>query len=257
MAKLVRTDKNGTQYWEDDKCQKCNGTGYIEYFNYVDGGICYDCNGTGHRHTHWKVYTPEYSAKLEARRIARLKAGAEKRNAAMLEKVGFANGSIKVVLGDTYAIREQLKAEGGKYHPVFGWYFTDTDRDSVEVTVDEIFEADEYGDLDLVSDARAIIECKKAEARPSASKHLHEVGDKVAAELTLVRVATYETHFTYYGELNYVYTFEDADGNQYVWKTGKGLDAEEGDELYVSGTVKENGEYMGAKQTVLTRCRVS
>lgn len=28
-------------------CTKCHGTGLIERFGNIDGGICYDCNGTG------------------------------------------------------------------------------------------------------------------------------------------------------------------------------------------------------------------
>lgn len=254
MAKLVRTDRNGTQYWEDDKCQKCNGTGYIEYYNYHDGGRCYECDGTGHHHRSWKVYTPEYKAKLEQRRIARLKAGAEKRNAEMLEQAGFANGSVKVVLGDTYAIKDELKAEGGRYCQELGWYFSETDRDSVEVTVEDVYEADAYGVLEFKSDAKAIVEAKKREARPSKSEHLHKVGDKVDLILTLVRTAVFETHFTYYGELNYLYNFEDEDGNVYVWKTSKDIDLN--GMMEVKGTVKENGEYKGIKQTVLTRCKL-
>lgn len=66
--RLVRTDKNGTQYWVDDRCPKCGGTGYIQGYSYQDGGICYQCDGSGYGQTSWKVYTPEYQAKLDERR---------------------------------------------------------------------------------------------------------------------------------------------------------------------------------------------
>lgn len=29
-------------------CNKCNSTGYIEYYAHVQGGICFRCQGTGH-----------------------------------------------------------------------------------------------------------------------------------------------------------------------------------------------------------------
>lgn len=29
-------------------CNKCNSTGYIEYYAHVQGGICFRCRGTGH-----------------------------------------------------------------------------------------------------------------------------------------------------------------------------------------------------------------
>ena len=81
--RLVRTDKNGTQYWVDDRCPKCGGTGFIQC--YYDGGICYQCGGSGYWKTSWKVYTPEYQAKLDERR--RRKTEEDKANAAHIYSV--------------------------------------------------------------------------------------------------------------------------------------------------------------------------
>lgn len=258
MDRLVRTDKNGTQYWESDTCRKCGGTGYIPYYDYVEAGRCFECGGTGHKHYKWKVYTPEYSAKLEQRRMERYRAKAPERNERKLRSLGFENGSLFSVLGDTYPIRMELKADGARFSPVFGWHFgTKPKWDAVEVRADEVFETNELtGDLELKSDAREIVERKKTEARPSKSKHLYEVGDKVDADVVLSKRSCYETHYTYSGELNFIYVFEDAEGNVYVWKTGRFLEEEVGDTVKLKGTVKENGEYKGTKQTVLTRCKV-
>ena len=258
MEKLVRVDRNGTEYWEDNVCPKCGGTGYIEYFQYVEGGRCFECQGTGHKHQAWKVYTPEYRAKLEAQRIKRYMAKAPAANEKKLRCLGFENGSIYTVPGDTYAIKDQLKKAGAMFSQTFGWFFKErVGENLVKVDTDEVLEKDEYGYLQMKSDAKRIVETKKREANPSKSEHLHEVGEKIDLKLKLARIATYDTHYTYYGEVHCIYTFEDADGNVYVWKTQAGIDANIGDEVEVKGTVKENGEYKGVKQTVLTRCRIA
>lgn len=56
-GKLIRVDRNGTQYYESHVCQRCGGTGYIPGMEHVDGGICFLCGGTGRHTTTWKVYT--------------------------------------------------------------------------------------------------------------------------------------------------------------------------------------------------------
>lgn len=52
-------------------------------------------------------------------------------------------------------------------------------------------------------------------------------------------------------------TFEDAQGHQFLWKTGSYIEAQEGDKVTLKGTIKAHSEYKGIKQTELTRCKVS
>lgn len=70
-----------------------------------------------------------------------------------------------------------------------------------------------------------------------------------------MKVHTYETHFTYYGELNFIYKFKDQNDNTIIWKTSN-KDLEEGKTYRIKGTIKEHSEYDGDKQTVLTRCKI-
>lgn len=71
MAKLIRIDRNGTKYFEGMiSCDRCGGAGGADQWKYT-GWHCYKCGGTGKIHGKWKEYTPEYEAKLEARRKAR------------------------------------------------------------------------------------------------------------------------------------------------------------------------------------------
>ena len=59
--------------------------------------------------------------------------------------------------------------------------------------------------------------------------------------------------------MNFIYKFADENGNTIVWKTSKCLCDELQQESYytIKGTVKEQSEYKGDKQTVLTRCKIS
>ena len=71
MATLIRVDRNGTKYWTGMvACDRCGGAGGADKWAYT-GWKCYKCNGSGKMQDSWKEYTPEYEAKLEARRKAR------------------------------------------------------------------------------------------------------------------------------------------------------------------------------------------
>ena len=100
------------------------------------------------------------------------------------------------------------------------------------------------------------------------SEYIGNRGDKLELDVKLIGRHKYYTHFTYYGESNYIYTMEDANGNILVWKTtslldvtakdGENLDfIRTGDMMRIKGTVKEHSEYKGTKQTVLARCKYS
>lgn len=124
-----RTDKNGTKIYLDYNCPRCGGSGVIPYFYHVDSGTCFKCGGSGKREhpKQIKKYTPEYAAKLEAKRKERRRAKAAEQNEKFFIREGFDhNGETYIVLGDTYKIREELKAAGCKYNDLLGWH-SDTD----------------------------------------------------------------------------------------------------------------------------------
>ena len=105
------------------------------------------------------------------------------------------------------------------------------------------------------------------------SQWQYEPKKRVDLELTLIR----ETHWDQpsysgygYDRVN-LYTFADADGNCYIWKTGCYVEVERededgtidytiakcGDKVSMKATITAHNEYRGIQQTVLTRCKVN
>ena len=107
---------------------------------------------------------------------------------------------------------------------------------------------------------------KKArnESRATLSnKYIGNVGDKVSAKVRLIHYKSYETHFTYRGETNCMYTFIDNEGSLIQWNTQKGIGydldkaIENKTQFTISGTVKACKEFRNRFYTVLTRCRIA
>lgn len=261
MAKLLKIDKNGTKYWAESKCPKCGGKGYIYGYEFIDGGRCWKCGGTGIYETTWKEYTPEYAQKLEERRIAKARKGAGEANEKFLKREGFsADGKAWVVIGDTYARREELKASGAKWNGLLGWHFNTETDGCFLVSIEEVAEKDyadrwQYGNYTEVVN---LVKARQAEYAPkSNSKHIGAVGDKVEMRLTFKSEHSYETHYSYRGETHYIYKFADADGNIIIWNTSSWKDLQQDREYTVKGTIKSHSEYKGDAQTELQRCRIS
>lgn len=260
MAILVRTDKNGTKYWYDENCPKCGGRGYIYGYEHVEGGRCFKCGGTGYYGHSWKEYTPEYAAKLEERRLAKMKKQAPEFNQKFFKKNGFnEEGFTWIVLGNTFEIKEELKAAGAKYNNELLWHFNheQTAYPCVKVSIEELAEMTAFGtwSFDVVNVKLYIENLRKINAPKTESQHIGNVGDKVDLKVTLTSIHTYETNYTYYGELHFIYKFSDENSNTIVWKTSN-KNLEEGKIYQIKGRIKEHNEYNGDKQTVLTRCKV-
>lgn len=265
MATLVKVDKNGTKYWFDPRCPKCGGRGYIYGYEHIEGGICFMCGGRGlsDRGTTWKEYTPEYEAKLEARRAAKRIKNAEARNIDTYKSYGMSeSGEVWVVLGNTYSIKEMLKTAGARFNCQFGWHFDhETDAyPTAKLTAEECGWFNTYGEWymrydekveSLINKLNAEYATKQNASNPS--NHVGEVGQRIKnVKLTLVRASFFESH---YGTGAF-YTFKDENDNELVWKTSP-QDLDKGTTYVVTFTVKEHSEYQGKKQTNITRCKIS
>lgn len=274
--KLIKVDKNGTKYWEVPAyCTRCGGSGYLPAYGHVDHGICFKCGGSGNPHTRIeKEYTPEYAKKLEARRAKReekrleaLKAEMPAKKAEWLEREGFnADGKTYVFLGNTYEIKDEIKALGGQFdrylnwhiaNPVDGYQFLEIDVE--EVTIESMYDGYVYDyDKWLTADIETRRKTKWNQENIADAGYYGNVGDKINLDVTYVGYNSWENNYGYYGGVTFLYTFE-MDGHTFIWKTSKFMcdEINEGDTITISGTIKEHSEYNGIKQTVLTRCKVA
>lgn len=89
----------------------------------------------------------------------------------------------------------------------------------------------------------------------NVSTHVGMVGKREVFTLTLTGKREFESSFG----IKTLLSFKDATGNKVVWWCSGDApeSAEIGAVLYVTGTVKEHGEYHAEKQTTLTRCTLS
>lgn len=261
---LIKTDRNGTKYFESRRCRKCGGSGYINGYEHIDGARCWQCGATGMepKAYSWKVYTPEYAKKLADKRRAKMLAQAPEANRKSFEQWGFSeDGKTHIVLGNTFAIKDDLKSAGAKFNDSLGWHFVqkNDEFDSFEIDISEVAEKNDLGlwqMLPYIECFNIIKEKKEALAPKTESQYIGNVGESVSTTAKLVDVFTFKTHFTYYGETNYIYKFTDEDGNTIVWKTSAYQEIEEGNTYEIKGKIKAHEERKGDKQTVLTRCKI-
>ena len=186
------------------------------------------------------------------------------------------DGKTYIVLGDTYAIRENLKAAGAKFNYLLGWHFPEPNDkyETAELTKDTVLceASDEVmtllrelpnGILDWPWDPYIVQEYVaklqdeyKARTAPK-TEFFGAVGQKVELVLSLERRSSYETQW---GTAT-IYAFVDDKGRHFIWKTSTWLEAMDnanaGDKFILKGTIKEHSEYKGRKQTVLTRCKIA
>ena len=263
MEKLVRIDKNGTKYFEDDVCHACNGTGMWGY-----GRPCFKCNGTGKRITKRVERTPEYEKILADKRLERERKQAPEKNRQLFSRyhLNDDDGSAYIVLGNTYPIKDELKEKGAHYNPVLGWYF---DHDTYDYPVERI-EKNYFMDLadnDMYelnwNKAKEVVDKIKSNykeknepikiKRNPVSKWIGEVGQKITENVSLKKSHAFISSFT--GDVMCVYTFETELEDLLVWITSERSDLEEGQAYEITGRIKEHSEFRGEKQTVLTRCK--
>lgn len=273
---LERIDRNNTHYYTDTRCPKCGGKGYIPGYEHVDGGVCFMCGGSGRGRRSVIVRTREYNQKLIDTRLEKARKTAGERNAKYLKSRGFSvEGFAWIVMGNTFEIKEQLKAAGARWDNTFGWHFDhevpefSTVRISIEDKLTRLnVDAEDYedtigryyndGTLSFGDEYPITLYLKELKEHWEANnapetEWFGSIKDKVDLAVTLIRRGSYDTM---YGT-TFVYTFEDTQGHQLVWKTGTYLDQDMGSQVSLKGTIKAHNEYKGIKQTELTRCKVN
>lgn len=291
--KLIKVDRNGSKHYEGMvTCPRCGGSGifFVAVHNgqgvpaRPDAGVCYKCGGSGKVKGKWIERTPEYQAKLDARREAKQKKKMEeleaKRKAEYdsnykesLQKNGFnSDGKTFIFLGDTYSRKEEIKAAGGKFDPIaLGWHIDHKidGFDFIEADVSEIASVSAWGRLEISADGNEWNQ-KKLEAQKQINGEgagfFGNIGDRIKIDVELVRSSSHEVKINRMKLLNYIHVMKDADGHIFVWKTANPLEKpesdtyeiiQEGEHFSIKGTVKDHCEYRDQMQTVLTRCKIA
>ncbi len=264
--KLIRVDRNGTEYWANYTCERCGGAGGSDKWQFT-GYTCYECGGSGisHKPRIYKKYTPEYEAKLiaqrekrKAKKLAELQTKQPDTLSQWLERHQFdADGNTFIILGNTYEVKEQLKAIGAKYDTIIGWHYHQAIHgfDTKMVNIKDIATETLYGyNIDPVLFDKLMN--PPSDEPEQISEYIGTVGDKIELEVTYDHAAYWENKFREWEHnLTFLHSFIYDHGNVLVWQTSKGLNFDKGDKVIIKGTIKEHKEYNEVKQTVLTRCK--
>ena len=271
--KYVRTDRNGTEIYEDWNCRRCGGWGGQRMWNYT-GWTCYECGGTGRavKPRIVKKYMPEYQAKLDAKRAEKAEKAHQEDVAftrahmdLVYKKFGFsADGVIYVMVEkNTYAIKDELKEAGARFMgAIRRWYFTEVNPkyETIKVGFDDLYETHDDVNYVIRDYPEKIVKDMMPKTDRSGSDYIGEIGKKLSGEGEVLKVNHWtQSGFGYYNDCvdRYCYTFLDLAGNILTWFTGKDMDMKVGEKVSFIGTVKEHSIYDGVKQTVLQRVKVT
>ena len=243
----------------------------------MDGTRCYGCNGSGISIQKVRAYTEkEYTRMQATNERARTKRKAEKEtqvhdlinNAEKYKhevalKLGFGEDEkAYLVYGDdTFAIKDKLKELGARFDPTLKWFFSK----EVElpegyklcaISFDELYDYNPQNKwAQFKEDAKAIVSRRMVELKgPSTSVYYPGVEKDRIRNIT-AKVDNIRGFEGLYGYTT-VYTFT-SENYVFVWMTSKcDPNLTIGKTINLTGTIKKFDEYMGVKNTYLTRCSI-
>lgn len=257
-------------------CPRCGGSGHFLY-NQMDGTRCYGCQGTGISIQKVRAYTEkEYTRMQAANERARAKKAAEREakardlveNAAKYKhevalKLGFGEDEkAYLVYGDdTFAIKDELKELGARFDPTLKWFFSHAvdlpeGYNLCEMSFDELYDYNPQTKwAQFKEDAKNIVTRRLAELKGPSTSKFYPAAEKERIRNITAKVINIRGFEGAYGYTS-VYTFASED-YIFVWMTSKcDLGLAVGDVVDLTGTIKNFDEYMGVKNTYLTRCSI-
>lgn len=272
---ITKFVKNGKAYARIKmKCDRCGGHGIFAVGVHngclvpamPDNGVCYKCLGSGFIIDEVRDYTEAEFASMQrakAKRDAVKQAESERRaaerreknNKNMLTQHGFKDVYAYAVVGNTYDMKEELKAHGAKFSYELLWVCPEeptwlpTGR-YVRICAADIFELKD--DVLLLKDSAS--DYIKS-LQPKSGEYLGNVGQRITVTVIVTKVLEFSHEYMRgWPTTTYKYIMKTTDGNTVTWQTSS-VYWQEGHECTIIGTVKEHAEYNGVRQTVLTRCK--
>ena len=258
-------EKDGKQYITvKEPCPRCGGTGILTHFYHCDHGICFKCHGGGYFEKVVRIYTEkELNRMNKAKEQRREKAEKERRERQLKRqgewpaRNGFGEDGMTwiFVKGNTYTIKDTLKAAGYKFNKQLGWHGAECLNDLPEgyeiyqIGFSEVYEWPfEFASEPEFIGAKVI---EDAKAKAGCGEFIGEIGERLRAlDVQFMREHSFEGTYgrTHVYEFNYK-------GNVLVWMTSKDIDPDEEVEWFeLTGTVKQHKNYKGQNQTYLSRC---
>lgn len=234
------------------------------------GGVCFACGGTGYFTKEIRLYTEKEKAAADRakqraaeRKVEERLAAASKKREEWLSRNGFTKAGITAVyVGiNSFEMKDQLKEEGWKYSPAFGWRIADEsaldrygDANVALIHVDKMASFNLYGEGCWLSTAQNLVNQIRESKKPeSKSQWIGEEKEKIIdIPVKITRISGFCSRFGWTD----VITMMNED-NIISWFTSSNIsDLEVGKEYLLSATIKEHGEYKGERQTVITRAKL-
>ena len=257
-------------------CSRCGGSGHYSY-NQIDGTKCYGCNGSGVAIQRVRAYTEKEYLRMQASNArARAKREEEKaskardliENAAKYKhevalKLGFSEDEkAYLVYGDdTFAIKDELKKLGARFDPTLKWFFSKKVElpegyNLCEMSFDELYIYNPTSKwAEFKEDAKNIVSRRIAELTGPSSSEFYPAAEKERIHNITAKLKKVHGFEGLYGYTT-VYTFT-SENYVFIWMTSKGgLNISVGETVDLTGTIKKFDEYMGVKNTYLTRCTI-
>ena len=269
--------ENGKMYTKiKRKCDRCvNGVYVCRIENGMPvphpnaNGVCFQCGGTGYEVKKVRLYSVAEAEKMEKRneeaRIkraiaaeAKIKAEYAQKRAKWIEDHGFSsNGVTYVITGDSYSIKDELKAAGFIFDYTLKWHKAEVPAEYAdrvkEIKMDDIIDFSAWGEGHYKNGAADYIEKILVEnSEDASSAWVGTKGDKIDVTVTFVSKRGYQGRYGY----SNVYTFKTMEGNLLTWFSTVEVKKEIGEKFELIATVKDHNEYKGIKSTIITRGKV-
>lgn len=262
---------DGTRWYEH--CGRCDGSGHFDCYAGIAGGVCFECGGAGRKLV---LNATEDAVREIVRKRLLAKAARERKaereaEAARLGAAAWAEANAELAAGlavtrERYSVAAaaaKAAEESGKdEHEAWAAIR------AINGTLIEFAWKAERGPLtekqtafaasllaeQAESDAREAAKAAAKAEKVAASQHLGAVDAKLTVTGTVKVATTVEVDsYSGYGTERKRLVIVEVDGSevkffsqaQWAW------DAEKGQTLTLTGTVKRHGEYQGVKQTEL------
>lgn len=202
-----------------------------------------------------KIKTAEKKKNEQEQKI---KAEFQKNKEKWLSDNGFdAEGNTYIVTGETYSIKEELKAAGFRYSIPLQWHRSNNagyENNTILVNAKDVIEFSAWGQGYYLTFARDFVQNKLKEAMPEdTSNWIGEVGNPLPATFVkLTNIYSFEGRFG----LSHAYTFVTEENDTLVWFSSSALKKNINDWFYISAIVKDHNTYKDKKQTILKRVKI-